>query len=82
MEENLFKVKSLQLVLCLSLLAVANNLLQSQEVPSNAPVHLTSEQDHQRVMDELHIGKLRLGANGRDPKAPDYASYDEAKANP
>ena len=33
-------------------------------------------------MDELHISKLRPGANGRDPKAPDYASYDEAKANP
>ena len=49
---------------------------------SDSPVHLTSEQDHQRVIDELHIKTLRPGANGRDPKAPDYASYDEAKANP
>ena len=49
---------------------------------TKAPVHLTSEQDHQRVMDELHIKELRPGANGRDPKAPNYASYDESKANP
>jgi peptidoglycan/xylan/chitin deacetylase (PgdA/CDA1 family) len=79
----LFKVKSLLLTLCISLLwFAANRSLESQDTPSNGPVHLTSEQDHQRVMDELHISKLRPGANGRDPKAPDYASYDEAKANP
>jgi hypothetical protein len=46
------------------------------------PVHLTSEQDHQRTMDLLHITALRPGADGRDPKAPNYASYDESKANP
>lgn len=45
-------------------------------------VHLTSEQDHQRMMDLLHITSLRPGANGMDPKAPNYANYDESKANP
>jgi hypothetical protein len=46
------------------------------------PVHLTAQQDHERIMKLLHITSLREGANGRDPKAPNYASYDEAKANP
>jgi peptidoglycan/xylan/chitin deacetylase (PgdA/CDA1 family) len=46
------------------------------------PVKLTAEQDHQRMMDLLHIKELRRGADGRDPKAPNYASYDESKANP
>ena len=44
-----------------------------------APVHLTAEQDHQRLMDLLHITSLRRGADG-DPKSPYAANYDEAKA--
>ena len=44
------------------------------------PVHLTSEQDHQRLMDLLHIPSLRRGADG-DPKSPYAANYDESKAN-
>ncbi|MGC2528187.1 MAG: hypothetical protein WA639_10600 [Candidatus Acidiferrum sp.] len=43
------------------------------------PVHLTAEQDHQRLMDLLHITSLRRGADG-DPKSPYAANYDEAKA--
>jgi hypothetical protein len=43
------------------------------------PVQLTAEQDHQRVMDLLHIDHLRQGANGMHPKAPNAANYDEAK---
>jgi hypothetical protein len=46
------------------------------------PVQLTSEQDHQRTMDLLHIKSLRQGANGSDPKAANAANYDESKANP
>ncbi|HEY1262755.1 MAG TPA: acetylxylan esterase [Terriglobales bacterium] len=45
------------------------------------PVHLTAEQDHQRMMDLLHIASLRRGADG-DPKSPHAANYDESKANP
>ena len=45
------------------------------------PVHLTAEQDHQRLMDLLHIAALRRGADG-DPKSPNAANYDEAKAKP
>jgi hypothetical protein len=47
---------------------------------SPQPVHLTSEQDHQRMMDLLHITALRRGADG-DPKSPNAANYDESKAN-
>lgn len=46
------------------------------------PVQLTAEQDHQRLLDLLHITSLRQGADGRNPNAPNAANYDEAKANP
>jgi len=46
-----------------------------------APVQLTAERDHQRMMDLLHITAIRRGADG-DPKSPYAANYDEAKANP
>jgi hypothetical protein len=50
---------------------------QLQQPP---PVQLTSEQDHQRMLDLLHISSIRRGADG-DPKSPHAANYDEAKAN-
>jgi hypothetical protein len=46
------------------------------------PVSLTAEQDHQRIMDLLHITTLRQGADGNHPEAPNAANYDEAKGNP
>lgn len=46
------------------------------------PVNLTAQQDHQRLMDLLHISELRKGADGSHPDAPNYANYDESKANP
>jgi hypothetical protein len=46
------------------------------------PVELTAEQDHKLMMEKLGISKLRQGANGRDPAAPNAANYDESKANP
>jgi hypothetical protein len=45
------------------------------------PVHLTSEQDHQRLMDLLHIKELRRGPDG-DPKSPNAANVDESKVPP
>ncbi len=41
----------------------------------------TSEQDHQRMLRLLGITALRPGPSG-DPKAPNAANTDEAKANP
>jgi hypothetical protein len=54
---------------------------QTSSTPSDVPTQLTSEQDHQRTMDLLHINALRRGADG-DPKSPNAANYDESKANP
>ncbi len=48
---------------------------------SPVPATLTAEQDHQRLMDLLHIKFLRRGADG-DPKSPNAANYDESKAGP
>lgn len=48
---------------------------------SAGPVHLTSDQDHRRMMDLLHIKSIREGADGMNPKAPNAANYDESKAN-
>ncbi len=57
--------------------------LAAQATGSNAPapVHLTSEQDHQRVLDLLHITALRRGPDG-DPKSPNAANVDESKVPP
>lgn len=50
----------------------------AQQSPA-PPVQLTAEQDHQRLMDLLHITSIRRGADG-DPKSPNAANYDESKA--
>jgi hypothetical protein len=52
----------------------------SSNTPAPAPVHLTAEQDHQRLMDLLGIKELR-DPGSSDPKSPNAANYDESKAN-
>src|ERR1019366_8670257 len=47
-----------------------------------APVKLTKEEDHQRLMDLLHMAEIRRGRDGMNKDSPYYANYDEAKANP
>ena len=46
-----------------------------------SPVKLTTEQDHQRLMDLLHITELRRGPDG-NPKSPNAANADESKVPP
>src|SRR5438067_5777622 len=46
------------------------------------PVELTAQQDHQRIIDLLHITALRPGADPNHRDAPNAVNYDEAKANP
>lgn len=46
------------------------------------PAELTAQQDHSRLLGLLGISALRPGVNGSNPNAPNYANYDEAKANP
>jgi (4-O-methyl)-D-glucuronate---lignin esterase len=43
------------------------------------PVEMTSAQDHQRIMDLLHITALRPAPTA-DQSKPNHANYDEAKA--
>ena len=45
------------------------------------PVTFTAQQDHDNMMQQLGIKKLRPGPSG-DAAAPNHANYDEALANP
>jgi hypothetical protein len=71
------------IVLVFLLHAMFSRLSAAQQDPRSSPppVRLTAEQDHQRLMDLLHITSLRRGADG-DPKSPNAANYDEEKAKP
>jgi hypothetical protein len=64
--------------LCLGLILLTSTAFGADA----APVELTAEQDHKLMMEKLGISAIRPGANGRDPAAPNYANYDESKANP
>jgi hypothetical protein len=44
-------------------------------------VNMTADQDHQNMMDQLHITSLRPGADGFNRNAPNAQNTDEAKAN-
>jgi hypothetical protein len=47
------------------------------------PLHWTAAQDHQNMMDQLGITRLRPGPSGQAKEGdPNAANYDEAKANP
>lgn len=41
-----------------------------------------TQEDHQRLMDLLHMTTIRRGRDGNNRESPFYANYDEAKANP
>ena len=55
--------------------------LSSARDEAAPPVELTAEQDHQRLMDLLHITALRPGRDS-DPASSHAANVDESKANP
>jgi len=67
-------------VLLLETLAVAESSGTARGVAP--PLEMTAEADHRAMMKALGIASLRPGANPNDPKSPNAASYDEAKANP
>ena len=50
--------------------------VRASELP--IPVYLTSEQDHRRTMELLHIASLRPGPSA-NPQAPNATNYDEAR---
>jgi hypothetical protein len=46
------------------------------------PAALTTQEDHQRMLELLGITSIRRGRDGMNPQSPYYANYDESKANP
>ena len=57
--------------------------LAAQDTPKTPePVILTTREDHQRTMKLLGITEIRRGADGNNKNSPNYANYDESKANP
>ena len=63
------------------LFIAAGATAQTSSSKTDPPVHLTSEQDHQRLLELLHIKELRRGPDG-DPKSPNAANVDETKVPP
>ena len=65
-------------MLSLSLLPA---ILPAQQVALPEPMNWTTAQDHQNMMQQLGIRRLRPGPSGNN-NAPNAANYDESKANP
>ena len=86
----MFKPRSIQWPLGLLLLGFAivplASLAFQAEKPAGGtlppPVKLSPQDDHQRLMDVLHITEVRRGRDGNNKDSPYYANYDESKANP
>ncbi len=74
-----FKVS---LLLALAGVALFAQQPQRQLTPEQQAQQEATRKDHQRMMESLKITSLRQGANGSNPQAPNYANYDESKANP
>src|SRR4051794_7683628 len=50
-----------------------------QPTPQQLAIQQASKEDHQQMLDQLHIASLRPGVNAR---VAGSTNYDEAKANP
>jgi len=50
--------------------------------PARAQIQAGSEAERARELGLLGIAALRPGVSARNPAAPDFANFDEAKANP
>ncbi|MBL8809910.1 MAG: hypothetical protein JNM43_07030 [Planctomycetaceae bacterium] len=71
-------------VIAAGVLTVVTSIASAQEAANrSAPVVFTVKQDHQNMMDQLGITRLRPGRDGNpSAKGPNAANYDEAQANP
>ncbi len=69
----------------LALIPFGSQAFQSGQQPAQQPtpqqlaIQQASKEDHQQMMEQLHITSLRPGVNAR---VAGSANYDEAKANP
>jgi len=64
------------------LLSVLIGLPQQGGTTQTTMPRITAETDHKAMMDALHLDSIRPGKNGMNPRDPNYANYDESKANP
>jgi len=65
-----------------TLLVVTFTQSPAQTAPeSTPPIQLTAQQDHQRLLDLLHIDALRPGVSP-SKSSTNLPNYDESKANP
>ena len=87
-----YSLASLQLLLVVGHLMLSQSVFaqdatleataeKATEVSASGPVIFTTQQDHQNMLQQLGITKLRPGRNG-DAKAQNGANYEEASANP
>src|SRR5678816_3342307 len=67
------------LALICRLVTAADPLAETTSPPK--PVTMSTKEDHQNMLSQLGITKLRPGPNGNEA-APNHANYDEEKANP
>ena len=80
------KMKIIRSICILLILLLSRNALA--QVPRSSgrisweEIRRLSAEDHKRMMNLLGIKSLRPGRNGMNPKAANYANYDEKKANP
>jgi len=68
----------------LFILVIANAAIAQMQIDSTRyikPVTFTAQQDHDNMMAQLGVKKLRPGPSGNE-SAPDHANYNESTANP
>jgi hypothetical protein len=73
------RLNALRFTLLMAL--ITSIALRAQTPTLQPPVQLTAEQDHQRLLDLLHITALRPGVSASG-NGPNPVNYDESRANP
>src|SRR5512139_387733 len=71
-------------ILVFMLVAIAGIIAlvaQQPGAPNMQEIQKKTQEDHQNMMNQLGIKKLRPGPSGNE-SAPNHANYDEALANP
>jgi hypothetical protein len=78
-------MKKIFLIIAISVMAL-HGYTQFKLSPADSlrrdSINRVTQKDYNQMLKQLNITTIRQGANGNDPKAPNAANYDEAKANP
>src|SRR5665647_3234843 len=79
-------MKKIIAVFIISLIFTFHGFTQFRLSPDDSirrdSINKVTQRDYNQMLGQLHITAIRQGANGNDPRAPNAANYDEAKANP